>query len=88
MTMLVGVLHRRADLEEELDASPRPSSRSRQWRSTAPLDQVHDQERTAVVGDAAIEQAGDPGMLQPGQDLALGEESPSWSPLARPTRSA
>ena len=38
------------------------------------LHVLHDQVRQAVVGRAAVEQAGDVRVLEPGQDLALGPE--------------
>jgi hypothetical protein len=43
---------------------------------TFPLDVLHREPGRAVVGDAAVEQAGDVTVLQPGENPALLTEPP------------
>ncbi len=73
----VGVGHRLAHRHEQLEpllqaclvgAAPLGDG--------AALHQLHHHVGAAVAGHAAVEQAGDAGMLQPRQDLALGGEAP------------
>ena len=73
--VLMGVLHRGADLAEEVD--PGVESQAVLGRSTVEghaLDVLHDQVGPAVVGGAAVEEARDAGVVEGGQDLPLGAE--------------
>ena len=74
--LLVGVLHGLADLHEQFQSLPR-----REAVLVAILgdrdaaDQLHDEVGPAGVGRAAVEHAGDVGMVHQGQGLALGLET-------------
>ena len=74
--VLVGVLHRVADLAEECEATARCFSA----RAVAvgvdrcSVDVLHDVVRQAVVRDAAVEQARDVGMVEAGEDVSLAAE--------------
>src|SRR5262245_32464436 len=75
--MAVRVLHRIADVGDE-----RGTGRHRQAAAPAPfgdrgaLDVLHHEVRTPVGRDPAVEESRDAGMLQPGENLPLGEEPP------------
>ncbi len=74
--LLVGVLHGRADLAEEGEPF-----RELEPVLVAvvgerdPLDQLHDEKRTTVLGRAGIEDLGDVGMVHQRQRLAFGLEA-------------
>src|SRR5439155_26386506 len=79
----VGVLDRLTDREnhpEPLLHAESPSIAVLGDRS--PLHALHDDDGTAVRRDPAVEEAGDAGMLQAGQDLAL-LEKPAFRVNAR-----
>ena len=73
--LVVGVLHRLADQDEQLQPLAR-----RQPVLIAELgdrhaaDQLHDEIRPARVGGAGVEDLGDVGVVHQGQGLALGAE--------------
>ncbi len=74
---LVGEAHGLADPQEE--AQPRGQVQAALPAVTVdrqPLDVLHHQVGAAVGGAAAVQQAGDAGMLELRQDLALGAEAP------------
>ena len=50
------------------------------------LDVLHGEPRPPVVRDAAVEQPGDVRMVQPGEDLPLGEEAPADLVGVQPVR--
>ena len=74
--VLVGEVDGRADLPEELEPLV-----GRQLPLVAilvdrlPLDILHDEVGTAILGGAAVEQLGDVRMVQVSEDLALGAEA-------------
>jgi len=73
---LVRVLHRGADLAEQLDAgSDGQAPCVAVGHQGAPVDLLHDEIGQAVLGGAGVIEAGDQRMLQAGQDLPLGEEA-------------
>ena len=78
----VRVLHRGADLAEQRDALARAESRAprtrRRWRCPRRTPSPGTAGRRSVA--AAVEQAGDVGMLQRGQDLALVPEAAEQMP--------
>ena len=73
----MGAVDGTADLAEELDPLA-----DRQLLVLAvavdrlAVDQLHDQVRQAVCGGAAVEDLGDPGMIQCGEDLPLDAQPP------------
>ena len=73
--VLVRVLHRGADLAEEVDPGVEPQAVPvAVLVDGRALDVLHDQVRPAVVGRAAVQQARDAGVVEGGQDLAFGAE--------------
>ena len=74
--VLVGEMDRGADPPEELEAA---AERQAPFLAVAvdghPLDVLHDEEGQRVVGGAAVEDAGDRGMLEAGEDLAFAGEA-------------
>ncbi len=74
---LVGVLHRPAEQQEELQALRRVElPQLGILAERHPFHVFHDEVGEAVGGGAAIEQARDVRMVEPGEDLPLGAEAP------------
>ncbi|MEM7351389.1 MAG: hypothetical protein AAF657_11320, partial [Acidobacteriota bacterium] len=74
--ILVCVLHRGADLAEELDALANAQALAiTVLVDASALDALHDEVGSAVFGRAAVEQLGDVGMVELGEDLALATEA-------------
>ena len=82
----VGAVDRRADALEE----PQPLLQAEARAAPAVLVDRHalhplqHEERPAVGGAAAVEQAGDAGVIQPGEDLALAHEPAHDRPRVHP----
>ncbi len=74
--LLMRVLHRLADRDEQLQPLPR---REVVLVAVAgdghPLDQIHDEVRPADAGGAGVQHAGDVGVVHQGQSLAFGLEA-------------
>ena len=74
--VLVGVLHRAADLAEELDPVPqREPVRLAPAVDGLPLDELHGEVGLPVVAHAAVEQGRDVAMIEPRQDPPLLQEA-------------
>ncbi len=70
--VLVGVLHRGADLPEEDEPVPdRELVAAAEVEQRDALDVLHDEVGLAFLGGAAVEQPRDPGVVERGRDLAL-----------------
>src|SRR5690606_7705447 len=73
----VRVTERVADLEEQSQARAHVQpARVTVVRDPLALDILHREERTAVIGDTAIEQPRDVRVFEPRQDLPLAQEPP------------
>ena len=73
--VLVGVLHRRADLPEEPEAvADREAALPAVVEQRNACDVLHHEVRLALLGRAAVDQPSDAGVLQRGRDLALVSE--------------
>ena len=87
--VLVGVLHGPADVEEEAQALPDAEAfLGAQYRERPALDVLHDEVRAAVRRGAAVEKAGDVGMLQVREDLSLGPNLRSTESRSMPARTS
>ena len=74
---LMGVLDGGADLEEQIQPGLDPQSTRRgELGHRLPRHVLHDEVRPAVGGGAAVVEAGDVGMDQPGEDAPFVEEAP------------
>ena len=75
--MAVGVGHGVADLKEESDPLPRVGAARRALLEQVPaLDVLHGEIGTAVRRRAAVEEPGDVGMIEAGEDLPLRPKPP------------
>ena len=73
--LLVGVLHGLADRDEQLQPGPhREPLPVAVVGDRLALDQLHHEERLVGLGGAAVEDAGDVGVVHQGQRLPLGVE--------------
>jgi hypothetical protein len=74
----VRILHRSAHLRDEIDAlgdaEAPPVAVPVDWLTVDGLD---DEERRPVLSDPRVEEPPDAGMLELGEDLALGRETPT-----------
>ena len=74
--VLVGVLHRRADLHEHLQSRGRVQvARLAVLVDRLPFDELHGEVGQAVGRGAAVEQSADVGMVEAGENLALVAEA-------------
>ncbi len=74
--LVMSVLHRVADLRHQLEARGRvDTAAAREFVQGHPADEFHGEERLAVFSPARLVDLGDPGMLEPAQDLSFVSEA-------------